>query len=113
MQPNQGPQDPNQMHQQRQRPVSPAPHSASAVVQQESNTLAIVGLILAFVFWPAGLLVSIMGLKKAKELGGSGHGLAMAGTILSAIFGLLVIALVVLGAVAGDIESDTTALIGL
>ena len=54
----------------------------------ESNTIAVIGLVLAFLFWPGGLVCSIIGLKKAKELGGNGHGMAVAGLILSIIFGI-------------------------
>lgn len=51
----------------------------------ESNTPALLGLIFAFVFAPAGLIISIIGLKKAKQLNGEGRDLALAGVIVSSI----------------------------
>ena len=53
--------------------------------KEESNVLAIVGFILSFFIAVAGLVCSILGLKKAPELGGKGRGLAMAGLIISII----------------------------
>ena len=60
--------------------------------QQESNGLAIAGFILAFFFPLVGLILSIIGYSKAKEMNNSGKGLALAGIILSSIFmGLVLI----------------------
>ena len=47
-------------------------------------TIAVVGLILAFVFWPAGLVVSIMSLKRTRPPA-KGRGLAIAGVIVSSL----------------------------
>ena len=60
----------------------------------QSNTLAIVGFILSFFIPLAGLICSIIGLKRAPQFGGNGKGLAIAGIILSAIAILAVIVLV-------------------
>ena len=49
---------------------------------KKSNTLAIIGFILSFIFPAAGFVCSIMGLKKVYECN-SGHGLAVAGIIIS------------------------------
>ncbi|TPW74718.1 DUF4190 domain-containing protein [Schumannella soli] len=49
----------------------------------KTNTLAIVGLILAFVFSLAGLIVSIIALGQIKQTGEGGRGLALAGLIIS------------------------------
>ncbi len=54
------------------------------VQKAESNVLAIVGFVLSFFIAIAGLICSILGLKKAKELGGTGNGLAVAGIAISA-----------------------------
>ncbi len=51
----------------------------------ESNTIAIVGFVFAFLFPLVGLICSIIGLKKSKELGGAQKGLAVAGIVISAI----------------------------
>ena len=69
---------PQQPHSNNQ-PQSPA--------TEEGNGLALAGLILAL-FPPTsllGLIFSILGLKKAKRLGGKNHGLALAGLIVSVV----------------------------
>lgn len=56
--------------------------------QNQTNGLAIVGLILPIVmpqFSIMGLILSIVGLVKSREMGGSGKGLAIAGIIVSVI----------------------------
>ncbi|MFW6599001.1 hypothetical protein ACQBAU_00820 [Propionibacteriaceae bacterium Y2011] len=56
--------------------------------EDPGKTLGIVGLILAFVFAPAGIIVSYMGKKKSAEAGFD-NGLAKIGFILSIIFTVL------------------------
>ena len=51
----------------------------------ENNTMAIVGFILSFFVAIAGLICSIIGLKRAPQFGGKGKGMAIAGIILSAL----------------------------
>jgi hypothetical protein len=60
---------------------------APAVPQQSSgaNVFAILGFIFAFVISPLGLIFSIIGLSKAKKMGGKQKGLAVAGLIISII----------------------------
>lgn len=48
------------------------------------SVLAIVGFILAFVVSIAGLIVSIIALTQIKRTSERGHGLALAGVIISA-----------------------------
>jgi len=62
----------------------------------KTNIMAILGLIFAFVFWPAGIVLSILGLNQTKKRNEGGRGLALAGLILSILFGL--IAIIVIGA---------------
>lgn len=57
----------------------------------QSNTLAIVGFVFAFLMPLVGLICSIIGLKKSKELSDNGKGLATAGIIISVIEILIVI----------------------
>jgi hypothetical protein len=57
-----------------QPPQSPQPGMQFAPPQQQqnSNTLGILGIVFAFVFWPVGLVCSILALKKhsgSKALG--------------------------------------------
>ncbi len=67
----------------------------------QSNTLAIVGFVFAFLMPLIGLICSIIGLKKSKELNDNGKGLAIAGIVISSID--LLIALIVVIAFGGAI----------
>ncbi|MBP6312589.1 MAG: DUF4190 domain-containing protein [Flavobacteriales bacterium] len=49
------------------------------------NIFALLGFIFAFIFPLAGLVLSIIGLNKTRG-GGNGHGLALAGLIISIVF---------------------------
>ncbi len=71
------------------------PPAQSQSGENQTNTYAIVGLILAFFIPIVGFILSIVGLSKAKELGGSGSGLATAGIIVSLIDVVAVILIVV------------------
>jgi hypothetical protein len=51
-----------------------------------TNTLAILALVLAFVFAPAGLIVGILARKQIRQTGEDGDGLALAGIIVGGIF---------------------------
>lgn len=63
---------------------APQPTPAYAPVRG-SNTMAILGLVFAFIMPILGLIFSILGLNKAKEMQGEGHGLALAGLIISIV----------------------------
>jgi peptidyl-prolyl cis-trans isomerase B (cyclophilin B) len=65
---------------------------------QKTNTMAILGLVFAFVFSPLGIVFSAIGLKQIKERREGGRGLALSGLILSIIFVVLGILIVVLAA---------------
>ena len=54
-------------------------------VQEKTNTLAIVGFILSFFIAIAGLICSIIALKRAPSFGGNGKGLATAGIVISIV----------------------------
>ena len=51
-----------------------------------TNTMAIVGFVLAFVVSVAGIVCSHIALSQIKKTGEGGHGLALAGLILSYVF---------------------------
>lgn len=68
---------------------------------QAANTFAILGFIFAFLFSPLGLIFSIVGLSKAKKMGGKQKGLAIAGLIISIIS--VVIAILYFVLIAGTI----------
>jgi hypothetical protein len=63
---------------------------------QKTNTMAILGLVFAFVFTPLGIIFSAIGLKQIKERREGGRGIALAGLILSIVFLVIGILLVVL-----------------
>ena len=111
MDPNQTPPGPDQPEQVGpQVPSSQKPMHAQP--STESNTIAVVGLVLAFLFWPAGLVCSIIGLKKAKRLNGKGHGMALAGLIASiavGIIGLLILPALILVSVPALQRNDRNA----
>jgi hypothetical protein len=65
---------------------------------QKTNTMAILGLVFAFVFSPLGIVFSAIGLKQIKERREGGRGLALTGLILSIVFVLIGILFVILAA---------------
>lgn len=82
----------------------------AAPAPAQKNTMAIAGLVLAFLAPLIGLILSCIGLKKSKELGGEGRKLAIAGIVISSLdvaAWIIVIAVIVivvggvLGAVSG------------
>jgi hypothetical protein len=83
-------------------PVVPpaAPAYQPAAAGPKTNTLAIVGFILAFVVTVAGIVVSFIALGQIKKTGEGGHGLALAGVILGFVFSLfwVIYFVVVIGA---------------
>ena len=50
-----------------------------------TNTLAILALVLAFVFAPAGLVLGVVARRQIRQTGEEGDGLALAGIIIGAI----------------------------
>ena len=81
--------------------------------QSQTNGLAIAGFVVSLVSTilccgslnVVSLILSIIGAVKAKDYGGSGKGMAIAGIIISAIGLVLLIALTALGVVADFAES--------
>jgi hypothetical protein len=87
-------------------PPAPAP---------PTNTLAIIALVCAFVFAPAGLVCGILARRQIRQTGEQGDGLALAAIIVSIaqiIIGLAVIAffivtLVVIGTAVSHLPSPS------
>ncbi len=80
-------------------------------VQQQptrSNTVAIVGFIFAFFIPLVGLICSIIGVNNAKNCGGSGKGLAIAGIIISIVMMILysVIGTAIINAVFEELQQQ-------
>jgi hypothetical protein len=51
-----------------------------------TNTMAILALVMAFVFAPAGLVLGILARKQIARTGEEGDGLALAGMIIGGLF---------------------------
>jgi len=68
--------------------TTPQPYNntpGTPVASDRYNVLAIVGFILAFLINIVGLILSIIALNQIKRTGERGHGLALAGVIISAL----------------------------
>ena len=79
-----------------QSPQSAVPHgqtsAPAAPTSAATQPLSIWGFVLSFLFWPAGLVLSILAIKKIGREGGGGRGLAIAGVVISscaAVFGVI------------------------
>jgi peptidyl-prolyl cis-trans isomerase B (cyclophilin B) len=77
---------------------------------QPTNSLAIVSLVCAFLFAPLGIVFGHISLSQIKKTGEEGHGLAVAGLVISYLITVLTILVVVLsvvfiGKVANELES--------
>jgi hypothetical protein len=65
-----------------------------------TNQLAIVSLVLAFVFPPAGLVVGIVARRQIRRTGEDGDGLALAGAIVGGIATALFVLFIVFWIIA-------------
>ncbi|MET0765803.1 MAG: DUF4190 domain-containing protein [Blastococcus sp.] len=88
-----------------QQPGSPG----AGFQPQKTNTMAILGLVFAFVFSPLGLVFSAVGLSQIKKRREGGRGLAIAGLVLSILFLLVSIFLFVVVLAAAEEVAKTTA----
>jgi hypothetical protein len=57
---------------------------------------AALSLVLAFVFAPAGLVLGIVALRQIRRTGEGGRGLALAGTVVSAVSVVFVVLVLLL-----------------
>ena len=53
--------------------------------RRPTNTMAVLALVLAFAFAPAGLVLGIVARRQIRETGEEGEGLALAGIIIGGI----------------------------
>ena len=75
--------------------LTPPPPPDNNQPPQEKNIMATLGLIFAFMIPLLGLIFSIMGINKAKEMNGDGRSLALAGIWVSIVFMVVMPVLVV------------------
>ena len=77
-------------------------------LEPKTNTMAIVGLVMPFIFAIAGLICSIIARKQIRESGEKGMGLATAGLIISIVeivlyFIVILIYVIVIAAALGSV----------
>ena len=65
-----------------------------------TNTMAILSLVLAFVFAPAGLIIGIIARKQIHRTNEDGAGLALAGIIVGGIFTAFFVLLILVWIIA-------------
>lgn len=79
--------------------------------QPRTNTMAILSLVFAFVFWPLGIVFGHMARRQIRQTREDGGGLATAGLVLSYIFLaittlVIVIMVAVVGSAANQLEQN-------
>jgi hypothetical protein len=62
--------------------------------------MAILALVMAFVFAPAGLILGIVARRQIKQTGEEGDGLALAGIIVGGLFTAIFVLLIVIWIIA-------------
>jgi uncharacterized protein DUF4190 len=75
-------------------------YGAPAYGPRPTNTMAILALVLAFVFAPAGLVLGIVARKQIRRTGEEGDGLALAGIIVGGIFTAIFVLMLVFMVIA-------------
>ena len=66
--------------------TSPTDTTPSPATTKLTSTWAVLGLVFAFLFWPLGVLFSILGLRETGNRGPrAGRGLAIAGLVVSVL----------------------------
>ena len=77
----------------------PAGYGYPTPYGRPTNTMAILALVMAFVFAPAGLILGIVARKQIARTGEEGDGLAMAGMIvgglITALFVLMLVFMII------------------
>ena len=65
-----------------------------------TNTMAILALVMAFVFAPAGLILGIIARRQIRQTGEQGDGMALAGIIIGGIFTAFFVLMIVFFVIA-------------
>src|SRR3954452_23586293 len=78
----------------------PPPYAPSQAWGRPTNTMAILALVMAFVFAPAGLILGIIARKQIRQTGEDGDGLALAGIIVGGIVTAIFVSFIVLWVIA-------------
>ena len=64
-------------------------HTSPPVRPRDLDLLAVWGFAGSFLFWPVGLVLSLVALRRIRRTGDRGHGFAVAGAAISAVLGLV------------------------
>jgi Domain of unknown function (DUF4190) len=88
------PFEPQPSYQAQQYPPPPG-YGAYPPPAAATNTMAILALVLAFVFAPLGIVFGIIARKQIRETGEQGDGLALAGMIIGGVFTALFVVLII------------------
>ena len=79
--------------------------------RRPTNTMAIMALVLAFVFAPVGLVLGVVARRQIRETGEEGDGLALAAIVIGSVAtALFVLGLVVFVAAVASISSGPVVL---
>ena len=88
-------------------PPGYGPPGYPPVYVRPTNTMAILALVMAFVFAPAGLILGIVARKQIRETGEDGDGLALAGIIVGGIVTAIFVFFMVLWIIAFAAFADS------
>ena len=82
------------------------PPGYPAAYGRQTNTMAILSLVMAFVFAPAGLIMGFIARKQIRQTGEDGDGLALAGIIVggiaTALFLLMIVFMIIVFSTAAS-----------
>lgn len=71
--------------------ASPAPSAPMVWETPRTDGVAVAGFVLSLLLWPLGLVLSLVGLGRTKDGRAKGHGLAVAGVVISLVSAVLAV----------------------
>lgn len=101
-------QQPAQYGQRQPYGQQPSPYG-----QRGTNTMAVLALVFAFVFWPLGIVFGFIARSQIKRTGEGGNGLALAGIIIGFVALAFIVVLIIVAASVGFGTRNTSTYNGL